>query len=101
MTDKKVAKALGWNHRVSARTGAGWWQDPEGRDRELRPFTTSLDCIVAEIQARGLKFYLESAPTPKGQPQMYDARVERYAVTYQQGAPLALCAALLKYLEAL
>ncbi len=65
LTDEKVAKALGWKKkRHRSNSGARWFVDWFKGERfecsgdDLPAFTTSLDAIVGEIEARGLAFML-------------------------------------------
>lgn len=99
LTDEKVAKALGW--KVMDRHPTLWRNPEDFREvtEELPNWTTSLDAIVAEIEARGLSFRIVSSVTPKGRPKMYEGEIRGYEVCYEPGAPLALCAALLAYLK--
>ncbi len=56
LTDKKVAKALGWKPCNRGCRNCGFWQAPatDGRELDKLPkWTTSLDAIAGEIEARG------------------------------------------------
>lgn len=120
LTDADVARALGWT-QIEDR----YWclvQHPEGlsgkhilfrelpKNREpgycidfLPPFTTSLDAIVAEVEDRSTVYgdwHLDRC-TPgerTGNPRFYKARVGEFEARADT-APLALCHALLAYLE--
>ena len=55
MSDESVAKALGWRRR---RDWKNAWVKPSGKrpgfaHTKVPPYTTSLDAIVAETEARG------------------------------------------------
>lgn len=111
LTDENVAKALGWYQMQTTGFITTVWKTPNVAARKRHPdasihnrlpaFTTSLDAIVAEIEARGLvwtiymmngsKDYRAEVDTILGHPN------NQY---FANTAPLALCAALLSYLAA-
>lgn len=125
LTDAQVAKALGYEWRLSkwcehekASKNCGgcgcWWDKETGlssmkngityhRKDALPDWTTSLDAIVAEIEARGLHWYVGPfLPEYRAQILKYEgaelvSQLTREAAT----APLALCAALLAYLKSI
>lgn len=82
LTDEVVAKALGYQFG------------------NLQPFTTSLDSIVEEIEARGLWWDVQGAqdnmPSKSSQ---YWAYVHTNKEHIGATAPLALCAALLQFIK--
>lgn len=110
LTDERVAKALGWK---PPEKGQAWryWESPDGKKvvhgQDLPAYTTSLDAIVAEIEARkdskgrvlgwGIAFHPHSSG---------DNSERTHAWVYygaysglEDTGPLALCAALLSYLK--
>lgn len=91
LTDESVAKALGW---LSLKGYPKWqMRAPDGEIRNCPNFTTSLDAIVAEIEARGLDWCLsENFSDSCG------ASVELSSAKEKTPA-LALCAALMAYLK--
>lgn len=112
LTDKTVAKALGWTevrYRSTSHRGSpslrglkpGGSKTPKG----IPAFTTSIDAIVAEIEARGLWHGYMAPPNmmlERGYSGTVAARTEgpNYAKTaYAKTPALALCAALLAYLK--
>jgi hypothetical protein len=106
LTDAQVAKALGWKKGKSPLNAkVPVWTESQGGGYcfELPAWTTSLNAIVGEIEARELKFMI--GPCIKSG---YWARVRDEVVSIGSGndakkpgltAPLALCAALLAYLK--
>jgi hypothetical protein len=76
------------------------WKDKNGH-RLLLPFTTSLDAIVAEIEARGLCWGIMLTPekTYSAQIETWIAGTRRFKTSEYPTAPLALCTALLAYLK--
>ena len=114
LTDEAVAKALGWwCGKLSKADKRRWWKWERPidhmllNDDELPRFTTSLDAIVAEIEARGLWWQVKFAPAVRKDWEDTQAN----AGLGEQGrdaigkwadastAPLALCAALLADLK--
>lgn len=98
LTNASVAKALGYRMtRGGQHTIFSWWT-PTGMQCQLPAFTTSLDAIVGEIEARGLTYELEAYNDSVNGPR---ARVGRKTVVWQvwKTAPLALCQALLEFLK--
>lgn len=104
--DKVMAKAL--NYFVTTKSGipairkkreSGLWD--RGSSLRLPAYTSSLDAIVAEIEARGLLYMVTGSARRPG-----DFRAEVWPIKHPSGmnwaiqptAPLALCAALLNYL---
>lgn len=107
MTDESVAKALGWKSQRQ-RTVLRWWKPGEDQSFDasygLPRFTTSLDAIVAEIEARGLQWEAHNTMIGKGQAWAAVAKEGYWDDTKTKDieadtAPLALCAALLAYLK--
>jgi len=107
--DAYFAKVFGWTWSIE-KPEPGMtrptWRDTKGEKlgtkysaNVLPCFTTSLDSIVAEIERRGIEFILQSAPTLRGKPKMYDANIIGEIISYEPTAPLALCEALEAYLE--
>lgn len=104
LTDEAIARALGW---TCGRDAVGHHCFPESLKghqnincrKECPAFTTSLDAIVAEIEARELTW--EAGHYGHG----FYARVQGGIgklgswVNKEKTAPLALCAALLAYLK--
>lgn len=89
LTDEKVAKALGLK--------AGKKTYKPGKFLAWKPlpkWTTSLDAIVAEIEALGLEW--ETGGSKNRHP--HNSIVEHH-IADGETAPLALCAALLAYLK--
>ena len=112
LTDAKVAKALGWKlipkaywkkSRLSPIKGTcylmknGMITSP---GCGIPPFTTSLDAIVAEIEARGFHFAVAVDRSPETRSIQGDCRaiVMGYC-GWSKTVPLALCAALLAYIK--
>lgn len=106
LTDEDVAKALGWKYEGAGKGNPPvWWKGvpPELAHRGIKPppFTTSLDSIVAEIEARQLGWGVMFANSNS----LYEGQVESLIIggPRTQGggitAPLALCHALLAYLK--
>lgn len=111
LTDAYVAKKLGWKKvqglSASENSRFYWRQKSTGSNSPQCPrFTTSLDAIVAEVEARDRGWRVEaSRPNIHGVKQ-YAAWVVgdvdgqyRRAEAFDHTAPLALCRALLAYLE--
>lgn len=101
LTDEAVAKKLGWKRGEIYATILGQsmyeWISPEGRGNGNVPsFTTSLDAIVGEIEARGLDWagytFVDGFCAEVSGDKM---RSEEMDTT----TPLALCRALIAYLE--
>ncbi len=104
LTDEKVAKALGWVEVRERRTahGRARLSGFDGKSLGKTPynvpaFTTSLDSITREIEARGLWWAIDwpvkSSPNALGRAWVED---EEKGGTC---AAEALCAALLTYLK--
>jgi hypothetical protein len=100
LTDQQVAKALGWKpyhprHKHNEQYwGNGLYGDRSRENYGPPAFTTSLDAIVGEIEARGLDGYVLNRGVKTWQAffhgkKIYDANT----------APLALCAALLAFIK--
>ena len=95
LTDEDVAKALGWLEKFDDTYQETRWYLPDeaGFEYYLPKFTTSLDATTQEIERRGLKW-----DTGHNMAETY-----RAAVSDQQAealtAPLALCKALMQYIE--
>ncbi len=122
LTDEKVAKALGWRKIVQRDPGKRGkvyiWRLIEFKDngrkgeavykfRECYPkgvygppvhprYTTSLDAIVAEIEARNMGWSAHRVLAFG--PRACEAQVGAYKV-YGHTPALALCAALLQFLK--
>jgi len=105
ITDESMAKAFGWV-RVEWRKTAHGAMRLSGIDPKLKgktpynvpEFTTSLDAITGEIEARGLSWTISTDDS--GERNGYWAQVggidsQQFAAT----APLALCAATLAYFK--
>lgn len=102
LTDETVALALGWTkHHDEAWDGLRWFGPNENGNNcwhhGTPPFTTSLDAIVGEIERRGLFTGTELRPR-KNASVRWRCHVGDF-VHSAPTAPLALCAALLAYLE--
>lgn len=100
LTDEKVARAIGW-FKMRQGKAYGWGSVNTGMElhKTVPAFTTSLDAIVAEIEARGLRWQM-TAETAKGWAEAYVGRYLSSAQTAKEKTPaLALCAALLAYLK--
>ncbi len=105
LTDQKVAKALGWVHKYPCSGRKCEWRKPGSVGlHKMPPFTTSLDAIVAEIEAREL--YWSVVKSWDGE--SYQASVARKQTTILcsrlaphgvESPALALCAALLHFLK--
>lgn len=106
LTDEQVAIELGWKWqaRMPARK---FWKAPQASPHHSRDYwppsyTTSLDAIVAEIEARGLVWYVERFFVPPSK-YYFQAIVEKQGAPRlpqsADTAPLALCEALLAYLK--
>lgn len=104
LTDESVAKALGWTRHPNIGTGGDLWARDGKRvwdDYSPPLFTTSLDAIVAEIEARGFVWtiymmngsrdYRAEVDTILGHPN------NQY---FAKTAPVALCTALLAAIQA-
>ena len=92
LSDEIVAKALGWHYEFWGCPGLPEW-------------TTSLDAIVVEIEARGLRWSI-SRQMNHGDgfvAQVFSKEThphEKFSTSpLSKTAPLALCAALLAYLK--
>jgi hypothetical protein len=103
LTDEMVAKACGWK-RIMGRS-AIYHPDRMNNLQAIQcpPFTTSLDAIVAEIEARGLRWSVELNPAIN-EPTLgdYNAWITGDKLESEaeaKAAPLALCAALLEFLK--
>ena len=107
LTDEKVAKALGWKRmkgRTISRTTSIYWTFPgagRGRSQKQPPhFTTSLDAIVAEIEAWELAWFVQNNASEEGVNEEYFAEVDNQRFSaHASSAPLALCAVLLQFLK--
>ncbi len=104
LTDEKVAKALGWKRvKPDPAYPKHRWQMPHipaGKEGgwTLPPFTTSLDAIVAEYMARGIRVVCSYDHT--GAWAEADGGKRRYSIgTHSNALTLALCAALLSFLK--
>lgn len=123
ITDESMAKTLGWKWEAKGRL----YNYPKGADgkilikeyacrhygvfkkgekhlhKEFLPkWTTSLDAIVAEIEARELEFIVQSQLTSRGNFTAWVCGGDENSEgkwEYDETAPLALCAALLGYLR--
>ena len=100
LTDAQVAKALGWKYKGSNPYGIDRWQMPGAKlviTRTAPRFTTSLDAIAAEVDARGL-FWEAGRGT---QARIFEKPDAFGLLATGKGptAPLALCRALLAYLK--
>lgn len=102
LTDKSVAKALGWvslEPKAKDQRNHYWMKKERGLDGSqvlgLPAFTTDLTTIVAEIEARGLGW--ETCGTKDRHP---NRSMVEHIIADGDTAALALCAALLAYLEA-
>lgn len=103
LTDEKVAQALGW-FKMRQGNAYGWGSVNTGMElhKTVPAFTTSLDAIVAEIEARGLGWRMEAEIFDE---KVFDASVVdlgtglEYKGINKTTASLALCDALLKYLK--
>ncbi len=76
LTDEKVAKALGWHHEFWTNSGHRQWYTPISTSKRwqcppLPKWTTSLDAIVAEIEARGLYYDLRRTGKPLYRAQLH------------------------------
>ena len=105
LTKETVAKALGWKisrpgeyfHHHGYRFRV---KDPFGAGVNYIPdFTTSLEAIVAEIEARGLYWAVERLSLKQGRFKATVDLTPKYDSACEKTAPLALCAALLSYLK--
>ena len=105
LTDEKVAEALGYFlttkggvPSIRKRTADNKWD--RGSSLRLPAFTTSLDAIVAEIEARGLAWFVQNNASEEGVNEEYFAEVDNQRFSaHASSAPLALCAALLQFLK--
>ena len=103
MTDEMMAKKLGW--KVCPIHGGAEkrrWNPPNDDKycRALPSFTTDLSTIVAEIERRGLWWKTGSGIVIGGKKdEAYFADIHGGRKFYAPTAPLALCSALLKFLE--
>jgi len=105
LTNETVAKALGWKLTHRQTKAACGWTSPSGElsygtSSSWPKWTTSLDAIVAEIEARKLRWTVHNSIGP------YYAFVGKWGSGDMRQmnaphatAPLALCAALLAYLK--
>ena len=96
LTNKSVAKALGFKQGPKDM-GARWWRGNADTLDHAPAFTTSLDAIVAEIEARGLPYTLDHNGMKYWGACVGEQKLPDKA---SASAPLALCAALIAYLEA-
>jgi hypothetical protein len=100
LTDEIMAKALGWESKRIGRKRS--WRRNQDFSWTIGepppPFTTSLDAIVAEIDARNLWFKLESVTSGR-KDCFHEACVYKDTGYRGDTAPLALCHALLAYLK--
>jgi hypothetical protein len=114
LTDEIVAKALGWkrvydgNTHVQTRTGLKMvrvydWQHPDyphpGEGWGVKPYTTSLDAIVGEIEARGLDYTVSNTKQANVHKAKRAFALVKDDAAQGDTAQLALCAALLAYLK--
>ena len=103
LTNEAVAKALGW---YAGKVKGQWWNWKRPSDHmplndyEIPHFTTSLDAIVGEIEARKLAWAVGSSQkdTEARVGKTFDAS-KTYFIEQAKTAPLALCHALLAYLK--
>lgn len=113
ITNESMAKALGWKRSLPRDRPRGVWVDIKGNFKTCsdKPFTTSLDAIVWEIEARGLK-WTHNGPylNVRGERKIHCVEIyetcdtenpkHREVKTFRADtAPLALCAALLAFLK--
>ena len=107
ITDEVMAKALGWKKRLTRGLIMEVWCRPsDGKICNFPKWTTSLDAIVGEIEARGLKYSL--SPDITGGSTYYAGISESWSYcddvvfcdASAKTAPLALCHALLNYPKA-
>lgn len=107
LTDAMVTKALKKKKQPSSVKGCGLvWKVGEteysGAEKFYPNYTTSLDAIVAEIEAlklwhkSGRGIVIGGGPRNK---QAYYAQIHGADPVYAETQPLALCAALLAYLK--
>lgn len=104
LNDEAVARSLGWTHKEPCSGKRCLWSPPPApkglnEPRKLPAFTTSLDAIVAEIEARELLPALMKWPSGKWTACLYKKSVRVSDDHWDKAAPLALCAALLAYLK--
>lgn len=120
LTNEKVAKALGWESLMSPRAKGRlecYWQRSRSKaglppsnnpakwtDEHFGPphFTTSLDAIVSEIEARGLNWEVlmfSGGHGFWGKVYKWDRGSDSLISQDAKTAPLALCSALLSYLK--
>lgn len=100
LTDEQVAKALGWVCKYPHRLNNAGWRKPGDVGLHRLPFfTTSLDAIVAEVEARGLKWAVANLDQ-KRKPLAWVRKFHSNQAEARSLTPaLALCAALLAYLK--
>lgn len=98
LTDEKVAKALGWTYDG---TWSYPWKRPTTTQRQFRPphFTTSLDAIVAEVEARGLEWGVCNGGSTGGTAAVGKPGAPLPSNALGETPALALCAALLAFLK--
>jgi len=109
ITDESVAEALGWKQFDDGHRGR-WCSHPRHKNKAIGvwpwpAFTTSLDAIVSEIEARGLTKGLgDGWSVNSGYNGKLGAGYRAYLANgnytgWADTAPLALCQALLNYLR--
>ena len=100
ITDESMAKAFGWKRHLTVIAGHRVTVIERGEERQsfAPAYTSSLDAIVAEIEARGMGWNCSSDDSEERKgcwAQIGGHPSHHFAKT----APLALCAATLAYLK--
>ena len=101
--DEEMALALGWHHEFwTNKKYRNWYTPASTPERWAAPslpkWTTSLDAITAEIEARGLDWLVQTDDSGEGHG--YFAEIVNAQTTASADTPAkALCAALRDYLK--
>ena len=101
LTNESVAKALGWKRSLPRDHARGVWGDAGGLFIACTTpnFTTSLDAIATEIEARGLYWIVARQFEGTDWASIRAKGMATIIEVTDATAPLALCAALLAYLK--
>ena len=102
LTDASVAEALGWKLGSGRGYDGGTWHPPKRGPncarRTLPAFTTSLDAITREIEARGLSYFVATNYASKTANKFYGQIEECNPVSNAPTPALALATALVEFL---
>ena len=102
LPDASVATALGWKRGSGRGYDGGTWhptkRGPNCARRTLPAFTTSLDAITREIEARGLDWLVQTDDSGEGHGYFAEI-VNANTTSTGKTAALALATALVEFLE--